>query len=142
MQVFQRDYGSIPAETALQRNGLYEEVLRRFIDGIMEFGYHRRYAGVIILRCDDRWIDGRNFCAHEHIGTDRTDGLMTLLTGSIGLRLAFSGIANIRVRGFHVRDSCFTAKRGITCTIGVYHTVEHRCAKVKEKNGIGQVIFE
>jgi hypothetical protein len=41
MQVFQQDLSRKPVEMSLQRNDLHEEILRRFIDGIMKFGDRR-----------------------------------------------------------------------------------------------------
>lgn len=81
MQVFQQDLIRKPVEMSLQRNDLYEEILRRFIDGIMKFGDRRQGAWVLALRYDDRRIDRRCFRTHEDIGADRTEKLMTLLSG-------------------------------------------------------------
>jgi hypothetical protein len=81
--VFQQDSGGNPVEMFPQRNGLDEVVLRRFIDGIMNFGDHGQCAWFIALCYDDGRMHGINFRTQEDIGADRTDGFMTLLTGSI-----------------------------------------------------------
>jgi hypothetical protein len=57
---------------------------------------------------------------------------MILIWGRFGPSFTFPGIADIRVKGLHVRDRCFTLKRNIADAVFTYHAVEEGRAKIEK----------
>ena len=68
---------------SLKRKGLYEEILRRFIDGIVKLGARGHYMWAIAPSYDGMRIRRKNFYSPEDIGAYRTEGLGALRTGSL-----------------------------------------------------------
>jgi len=68
---------------SLERKSLYEEVLRWFIDGMVELGECGYSAWAIPLSYEDMHMRRKNFNTHEKIGADRTEGFSGLLTGRL-----------------------------------------------------------
>ena len=126
---------------SLQRNGLYEKILRRFIDGIMGFG-DRRQGGRGVALCQHAGrIHRKYLCTHEDIGADRTERFMPLLRGRICVRRTFLGIVLSNGCGFNMADGLFAHKRRISYAVGTYYAVQHRHAKVAKKNSNDDNIF-
>jgi len=75
-----RDFCENPVDIS-QKKSLYGEILRRFIDGIVELGEYRHSRWSIPLSYGDVNIRRKNFNAHEKIGADRTEGFSGMLTG-------------------------------------------------------------
>jgi len=68
---------------SLKRKGLYEEILRRFIDGIVKLVARGHCVRAIVRSYDGMRIRKRNFDSHEDIAAYRTEGLGILRTGSL-----------------------------------------------------------
>jgi hypothetical protein len=65
--------------------GLYEDILRRLIDGMVELGECGCSTWAIPLSYGDMHMLRKNFNAYQEIGADRTEGCGGLLTGSLRL---------------------------------------------------------